>query len=85
MNEPFYNLTEIATRWGCCHSSVLSLVKSGQLTALDISSNPSGRARYIVSADALDEFELRRTVSPPSPPVKRRAKVRRGDVIEFIK
>ena len=79
-----YSLAEVAERWGCSHSSVLALVYSGDLSAIDISTNPAGRSRYIVPADALHEFEQRRTVAPPSAPPKRRVKVHRGDVIEFI-
>ena len=80
-----YSLADVAARWGCCHSHVLSLVRSGELAAIDISTNPAGRARYIVTDDALDAFEQRRTVAPPAPAPKRRARVRRDDVIEFFK
>ena len=81
-----FRLADIATRWGCSHSSVLSLVRSGELAAIDISTNPAGRSRYIVPVESLEAFELRRTVAPPSPNTKRRAAVRgRNDVIEFIK
>ena len=83
MNKQSYTLREIADRWSCCHSSVLSLVKTGQLTAIDISTNPSGRSRFIVRADDLDDIESRRTVSPPVTPPKR-VKVKRPDVIQFI-
>jgi len=85
MSKQSYTLAEVAERWSCCHSSVLSLVKSGELSAIDISSNPAGRSRYIVPFDALADFEARRTVSPPSAPTKRRPKLTRRDVIEFIK
>ena len=80
-----YTLADVAARWNCSHSSVLALVYSGDLAAIDISTNPAGRSRYIVPADALDAFEQRRTVAPPAPAPKRRAKVRRSDVIEFFK
>lgn len=79
-----YTLADVAQRWGCSHSSVLALVYSGDLAAIDISTNPAGRSRYIVPADALEAFEARRTVTPPSPTPKRRVRVNRGDVIEFF-
>lgn len=85
MSKPFYTLGGVAERWGCSHSTVLALVKSGALVAIDISSNPRGRSRYVVPADALDDFELRRTVSPAPVPTKRRPKIKPGGIIEFIK
>lgn len=43
------------------------------------------KSRYVVPVESLEAFEERRTVTPPSAPARRRAKVRRSDVIEFIK
>ena len=80
-----YTLADVAARWNCSHSSVLALVYSGDLAAIDISTNPAGRSRYIVPSDSLEDFENRRTVAPPAPKSKRRARVRRDDVIEFFK
>lgn len=77
-----YSLADIAERWSCSHSHVLNLVRSGELTALNIGTGR--RARYVVMADALEEFETRRTVAPPAPATKRRAKVRRDDIIQFF-
>ncbi|MHB9077031.1 MAG: hypothetical protein ACYC3X_06000 [Pirellulaceae bacterium] len=80
-----YTLAEIAARWGCCHSSVLMLVYSGDLRAIDISTNPKGKSRYIVPAEALEAFEAARATPPPEKPLKRkRVKVRSGEVIEFF-
>jgi hypothetical protein len=79
-----YTLAEIAERWRCCHSHVLTLVRSGQLTAIDIRTKTSGRSRYIVTSEALEAFEDIRTVAAPATPVKKRRKVRR-DVIQFFK
>ena len=82
--QSFFTLPQLVTRWGCCHSSVLTLARSGELGAVDISTAPGGRSHYIVPAEALEEFESRRTVKPPAAPAKRRAKVKRQDIIEFI-
>lgn len=81
-----YSLAEIAERWGCSHGTVLSHVRSGSLRAIDISTRPSGRSRYIVRTEDLEEFEQRRVVSTAPVSTKRkRVKIRRSDVIEFIK
>lgn len=82
-DQPAYTLAQLCERWQCSHSHCLNLIRSGALPAINIGTK--GRARYVVTADALSEFENRRTVAPPAPALKRRAKVRRADVIEFIK
>ena len=79
-----YTLAEIAERWRCCHSTVLALVRSGALTAIDIRTRPTGRSRYLVMAESLEAFEDHRTVAPPAATQKRRAKARGRDVIEFF-
>lgn len=82
-DQPAYSLSEIAERWRCCHSHVLSLVRRGDLVAINIGTG--SRSRYVVTSEALDDFEQRRTVTPPAAlEKKRRANIRRGDVIEFF-
>jgi len=81
-----YTLAEIAERWGVSHSTVLSLVYGGDLRAIDISTNPKGKSRYIVPADSLADFEASRTTAPPEKPeTRKRVHVPAGAVIEFFK
>lgn len=75
-------VTDLMRRWKCSHSHVLNLIRTGALVAIDISTGK--RSRYVVTSEALEDFEQRRTVTPPAPTPKRRPKVRRGDVIEFF-
>lgn len=80
-----YTLLEIAERWGVSHSTVLTHVYTGDLRALDISTNPKGKSRFIVPAEALADFEAARATPPPDQPLRRkRVKVRSGEVIEFF-
>lgn len=84
-----YTLQQIADRWGCSHSTVLSHVYAGTLRAIDISTNPERRSRYIIPSDALEEFEAARDVSKIGahlvpPPKRNRVRVRPGEVIEFF-
>ena len=81
-DQPAYSLADIAVRWNCCHSTVLNLVRRGDLRAINIGTGR--RSRYVVTAEALDDFEARRTVTPPAPAPKRRVRVNRGDVIQFF-
>jgi hypothetical protein len=80
-----YTLAEIAERWGVSHGTVLTHVYTGDLRALDISTSPKGRSRFIVRTEDLLAFEAARETPPAEPPPKRkRVKVRQGEVIEFF-
>ena len=80
-----YSLQEIADRWGVSHSTVLTHVYGGELRAIDVSTNPKGKSRYIVPAESLEAFEAARTTPPAEKPLKRkRVRVRQGEVIEFF-
>jgi hypothetical protein len=72
---------DLCDRWRCSHSHVLNLIRSGDLVAINIGTG--GRARYVVTEEALEDFEAGRAVRPPQQQQKRRAK--RTDVIQFFK
>ena len=86
VDKEFWTLDDIAERWGVSHSSVLTLVHQGVLRAVDVSTNPRKRSRYIVPTEALLAFEASRETPPPEPPAPRRnrMRVRPGEVIEFF-
>ncbi len=85
-NKEHFTLGEIAERWGVSHGTVLTLVYRGDLRAINVSTNPRGKGRYIVPTAVLLEFEQSRTTAqPPRPAAKtRRLKVPAGAVIEFF-
>jgi len=83
-----FTVANIAERWNCSHSSVLTLIDLGLLPAIDISTNPATRSRYVVSAEALEAFEAKRTTRPPEPATARRKKrvsIPAGGIVEFFK
>jgi len=80
--QQFFTLGELCERWQCSHSHCLNLIRSGSLTAINIGTG--GRSRYVVSAEALDDFESARTTRP-APKQKRRARVRQTGIIQFFK
>lgn len=84
--KEYWTLQEIADRWNCSHSTVLSHCHAGELRAVDVSTNRRKRSHYIVPTDALLAFEQSRETPPPSPPAPRRnrVKVRPNEVIEFF-
>ncbi|MFW6171689.1 MAG: hypothetical protein ACODAD_14470 [Planctomycetota bacterium] len=86
MKKESFVLAEIAKRWSCSHSTVLSHVYSGELPATDISANPQRRSRYIVMREDLERFEAERATPPPERPAPKRRRVRvpAGEVIGFF-
>jgi len=84
--KDFYTLQEIAERWGCSHSTVLTHVYDGTLRAVDISTNPGRRSRYIVAREAVEAFEESRVmpVLETTPVKRRRVRVPADAVIEFF-
>ena len=61
---------------------ILSLIKSGDLVAIDVSLTAGGRPRWRIMADDLDSFIARRTHQPR--PTRRRRKKQRKNVREFF-
>jgi len=75
---------EIAESYGVNQSKVLAWIHSGQLRAVDVSSNPgSGRPRWRVSPAALADWEVSRTCSPPEPKARRRRR-KDPDLVEYF-
>jgi len=74
---------EYAKQIGVKADKVVAWIKSAQLRAIDVSSNPGiGRPRYRIPLDAIIEFEQKRTPKPPTKPQRRRK--RDPEVIEFF-
>jgi hypothetical protein len=53
----------LADRWGVSCDKVLSLVRSGELRAVNISEGRQ-RARYLIDLADIEEFERRRETRP---------------------
>jgi hypothetical protein len=74
---------ELARRWGIDSAKILTWIRSGELRAINASTRPCGRPRYLIDERDIEIFELRRAVGgPPQTPRRRRAK--QMDVIEFV-
>ena len=82
-----FTLTEVAKRWGSSHSTVLTLVYQGGLRAIDISTNPKGKRRFVVPVVALEAFEAERMTDPPESlpkQKKKRVKIPKDGIVEFF-
>ena len=74
---------ELAKRWRVKPSRVIGFIRSGELRAFDVSSQPGvGRPRYRISADAAIEFENRRS-GADAPKTARRKKTP-ANVIQYF-
>ncbi len=78
---------EIAAARGIAVHKVLSWVHSGQLEAVDVSEQPTGRPRWRISSQALADFDARRSsrhrYAKPTPLNARRKRNKHAGV-EFV-
>jgi hypothetical protein len=79
-----YSPPELAKRWGVNAAKVLRFIKSGQLSAFDVSSTPGGRPRWRIPIGAVEAFEAKRAAVAPAKPARRsRRRKPSSDIIEF--
>ncbi len=55
---------QIAKLWGCSIKKVVWFIRSGQLRAVNLASNPTGRPRYVIDLADIEAFEIARQVVP---------------------
>ncbi len=64
---------QLAKLWGVSADKIVSFIKSGELRAIDVSSNRgSVRPRYLIDRRDIEAFEASRAVVPPAAKPKRR-------------
>ncbi len=72
---------EFARRYRIGEEKVLGLIRRGELRAVNTASALCGKPRWVITPEALAEFEKRRAGGPaPKPPKKRR----RAGEIDFF-
>ncbi len=62
----------LARRLGVHPGKVRGWIRSGELRAVDLAENASGRPRWKIMPDAADEFLLSRQSTPPTPRRRKR-------------
>lgn len=68
-----YVVRDIAERYAVDQSKVRTWIRSGELRAIDVSTNCGGRPRYRITPSGLAEFEAKRAVVPPTKAKRRSA------------
>lgn len=81
MPNSYLTTSQAAELLGIDANKVTRWINSGQLTAINIAQSISGRPRWRISQEELDQFLIRRQSSPP-PQVRRRRRNQAG-VIQF--
>ena len=67
---------QLGKMWGVSPDKILAFIRSGELRAIDVSSNRgSPRPRYLIDRADIEAFETARTVVPPAPRARRRRKL----------
>ncbi|QDU82630.1 Helix-turn-helix domain protein [Polystyrenella longa] len=73
--DHFITPPQLARLWGVKPEKIIRWIRSGELKAMDFSSNPqSGRPRFRIRMSDAEEFEMNRTVSTGPlgrPPLRR--------------
>jgi hypothetical protein len=73
---------ELARRFGVGIRKVLDWIRGGELRAVNVASDLRKRPQWIITTEAVAEFEAARA-SQPAPRVQRRRKKEAEKVIEF--
>jgi len=68
----FFSVAEVAERFGVDRASVLRLIYSGALKAVDTSTRPGKRCHWRISPAALQAFERARSNRPAKPAPRKR-------------
>jgi len=72
MADRAHSVKQVAEQLGIRTHGVLSLIRSGELQAVDVSLVKGGRPRWRIFPDDLEGFIIRRTHQAPTPRRRRR-------------
>lgn len=72
MTDRAQTVRQVAETLGIRQHGILSLIRSGELHAVDVSLQPGGRPRWRIMPDDLEGFLLRRTHQAAAPRRRRR-------------
>ena len=76
---------KLAKQWGVSPDKIIAFIKSGELPAIDVSTNRgSPRPRFLIDIADVEAFEMSRAVIPPAPKTKRRRRRRDPAIREYF-
>jgi len=71
----------VAKRYGISADKVLAWIHSGELSAVNVAQSRSGRPRWRITPEAIEQFERSRANTPPPKRTRRR---RRGACKSYV-
>jgi hypothetical protein len=75
-----YSVADLARRWKIGEDKVRAFLRKGELVAVNVATNLSGRQQWRISPESVEHFERRRSSAPPPTPQRRR---RRAGAIDY--
>lgn len=75
-----FSVADLCRRWKVGADKVHAFLRSGELTAINLATNLSGRPLYRVSPEAVEAFERRRSSAPTPKPKRRR---RQPELVDY--
>ena len=78
IEKQFFSPPEVAELLSVGHDKILHWISSGQLAAVDVSTNRIQRPRWRIAKSALDDFLTRRSSAPPPKKTRRRPRQSAG-------
>lgn len=67
-----FTVSDLCNRWRIGADKIHTFIRQGELVAVNLAANRSGRPQWRVTPESLHAFEARRSSMPPSKPQKRR-------------
>lgn len=74
---------QFAKRYGRAVEKVIRWIESGELVAINVATTTSGRPRYVITPEAIEEFEKRRRVK--AAPVKKTIRRKRATPAGYVR
>jgi transposase len=78
-----FGVKDLQERFAVGEHTVLGWIRRGELRAINVGRKTDGRPKWRITPEALNEFELLRSATPPAKATRRRKQP--NDVVEFIK
>jgi hypothetical protein len=79
---PTYSPGQLAKNFGITVDKVLNWIRNGQIDAIDVSTDRSGRPRYRIDVESIAKFKAARNPRPPPKPTRRNKQSE--EVLEFF-
>jgi hypothetical protein len=74
-NEPpthGYSVADLARRWKVGADKIYAFLRRGELVAVNVATNVSGRPQWRITPESVERFEQRRSSAPPPKPARRK-------------